>query len=83
MLIGTFDARSMSFMQKVILQNKYCSVLYRVHTWGTVAAAAGAGKCLEKMSRYMYSSLVRGVDTGNLYIICKVKIIYPCTCTPL
>ena len=34
--------------------------------WGTVRAAAGLGKCLEKMSRYMYSSLVRGGDTGNL-----------------
>ena len=33
---------------------------------GTVRQAAGEGKCLEKISRYMYSSLLFGVLIGNL-----------------
>ena len=34
--------------------------------WGTVRLAAGEGKWREKMSRYMYSSLLFGVLIGNL-----------------
>ena len=34
--------------------------------WGTVRQAAGEGKCREKISRYMYSSLLFGVLIGNL-----------------
>ena len=33
---------------------------------GTVVSADGDGKCLLKISLYMYSSFVDGGDTGNL-----------------
>ena len=41
-------------------------ILFHVSTWGTVLHAAGDGKCFEKMSLYMYSSLDLGVLMGNL-----------------
>ena len=51
----------------------FSSHLYiSLNTWGTVLQAAGEGKCLEKMSRYMYSSFDLGVLIGNL------RELFPC-----